>query len=167
MTGIQKVFLVAALAVGAVFGWRTIRSALASDEDKVRWVFQDMEHGFNNTRMAPVIGGFAKSYQDESSGVTRAELREILAYLFLRKHDPETKRFRLRVEIDEEALAVAIDEVSRKATVSGAARFFDTLGDEEQIFWDARFEAELVDAGEGWEVVQTGRVNVAEMEDLR
>ena len=161
----QKLLIVGVVALGSVFGWRTLRSALASDEQKIRWVFEDMQSGFNRTRMAPVIRGFEISYRDESSGLTRDELREVLAYLFLREHDPETKRFRLRMELDGDALAVQItDETS--ATVSGAARFFELEDGAEQVFWDARFVAELVDGEKGWQVVRTKEVNVAEIDDL-
>ena len=161
----QKAAVVLVVVVGSVFGWRAVRSALASDEQKIRWVFEDMERGFNGTRMAPVLGGFERGYRDESSGITRDELREVLAYLFLREHDPETKRFRLRMELDAEALRIEVGEPGR-ATVDGSASFFEREGDEEQLFWGASFRAELEDEGEGWVVVRTYEVNVADIRDL-
>ena len=162
----QKLVIVVAAAVGSVFGWRAIRSALASDEQQIVWVFEDMQRGFNDTRMAPVLGGFANAYRDESSGITRQELREVLTYLFLRVHDPETKRFRLRMELDADALQVAVDEGAGTAQVSGTARFFDHVDGVDQLFWDARFDAELASGSEGWQVVRTTQVNVADIADL-
>jgi len=164
--GVLKNMLLIGLALAsAVFGWRVLRSALASNEQKIRWVFEDVQQGFDATRLAPVIGGFEPGFRDESSGMTRNELRDVLIYLFLNEHDPETKRFSLRMELDPDALEIEMTGPAH-AAVRGAARFIEVRAGVERVFWDARFVAELDELEDGWQIVRTSQVNLTDLQDL-
>ncbi|MFT5049896.1 MAG: hypothetical protein ACI8QZ_001289 [Chlamydiales bacterium] len=161
----QRVGLVCVTATAVTVGGRALRVAMASDEQQVRWVFEKLQRGFDNTRLGPVIRGFDENYMDESSGMTREDLRSTLIYLFLNEKDPETRRFSLRMELDSDALQVEVAD-GTYARVHGSARFFELRGGVERVFWDARFLAELVDSATGWHIVHTSGVNVADLEDL-
>ncbi|MFT4541271.1 MAG: hypothetical protein ACI841_003330 [Planctomycetota bacterium] len=150
------IVLVAALVwtVGAV------RFALASPEERIRMRIDRMAIGFNTTKMAGVLGGFAHEYRDDDQEIDRDRVKEILLYLFFREIDPLTKRFRLRVEVPEPEFSVELDGADRsKAVVNMRAVFYERDGDSEELYWDARVTADMVEGEDGWQLLRTRKVN--------
>lgn len=157
------VALLAALVL--LVGIPRLRRALASDEQKIAWRIEDMAEGFNATRSARVLRGFAPDFRDEG-GFTREDVHQALVYLFFNEIDPKTKQFRMRVEIPEERLSVEVTEEGR-ARVSLAARFWIRAGDREELYWDAVISGEMRDGEDGWQFERTHGVNHAGRRERR
>ena len=68
----RTVFLV--LVVGW-FGGAALYRAMASDETKIRWVFEDEAAAFNGMALLVSMEGFASDYRDTTRGITRQQLR--------------------------------------------------------------------------------------------
>ena len=140
-----------ALAVAAFALWiagRAVLRALASDETKIRRVLETMTDGFDRTRMDPILGGLARDYVDETSGATRQELREGLAYLFFTAKDEATKAFpyRARVEVG------TVDVHAPAAACEALVRFVDLRGGKEAPAWEIAVHLELARGEDGWRI---------------
>jgi hypothetical protein len=156
----STVLKAAALLAIAVLAGRWIWRALASDETKIRWVCEDMLDGFNQMRTARVVRGLAPAFLDESSGVTREEVREVCIYVFMNELDPDDKGFALRAEFVPEEWTVKVAEgTPKRATATLGARFFDKRGEKERLFWQARVEGELARGDDGWQWTRMTSVN--------
>lgn len=150
--------LIALLAVLALLvGVPRLRRALASDEQKIAWRLESMAEGFNATRSARVLSGFAADFRDEG-GFTREDVHQALVYLFFNEIDPKTKQFRMRVELPEDRLSIELTGEDR-ANVSLAARFWIRDGDEEELYWDALISGEMRDGENGWQFERSHDVN--------
>jgi hypothetical protein len=153
-------FKAAALLALVVLAGRWVWRALAPDETKIRWVCEDMLDGFNEMRTARVARGLAPDFRDESSGLTREEVREVCRYAFLNELDPKDKSFAYRAEFVPEVWKVKVAEgTPKRATATLGARFFDKRGGKERLFWEARVEGEFALGDEGWQWTRTTSVN--------
>jgi hypothetical protein len=147
-----KRVLVLALALALLgFGVRALVRALASDETKIRRVVESMADGFDRTRMDPILDGLDKSYVDETSGATRQELREALAYLFFTAKDETTKAFPYRAKVEVGSVAVNRPTAECAAEV----RFVDLRGGKEAPTWEIAVRLELARGEDGWKIVKS------------
>lgn len=147
----KRAALLVLAALGLALGMRAIVRGLASDETKIRRVVERMAEGFDRARMAPVLDGLALDYQDETSGATRPDLREALAYLFFEAVDEPTKRFAYRVEI-----SIGRTKVERDAAECDLdARFLELRGGREVPAWDVAITATLARGPDGWKIRRT------------
>ena len=151
--------LLAALLLLVGIPW--LRRSLASDEQKIAWRIETMAEGFNGTRTAKVMRGFAPAFRDESAGFSREDVHQALVYLFFNEIDKSTKQFRMRVEIPEDRLSIELEDEDR-ARVSLAARFWVRDGDQEELYWDAVISGEMRDGERGWQFTSSYDVNHAE-----
>ncbi len=144
----RVVVLVLALA-GLGFGVRALVRALASDETKIRRVVEAMADGFDRTRMDPILEGLDRTYADETSGATRQDLREALAYLFLTAKDETTKAFPYRAKVEIGPVAVHRPTAECAAEV----RFVDLRGGKETAAWEIGVRLALARGDDGWKIV--------------
>jgi|ERR1043165_3248710 hypothetical protein len=152
----KRVLLAVAAAVVLFFVGRAVVRSLASDETKIRRVVENMADGFDRTRMDPVLAGLARDFEDESSGKTRQEVREALAYLFFNAKDETTKAFAYRVEID--VPRVLVDRTDAQAPTAQCelnARFVDVRGGKETPAWEIAVTASFVRGEDGWRIRRT------------
>jgi hypothetical protein len=131
--------------------------ALASQATRIRWRLEEMESGFNEASLGACLRGVDEAWRDAESGIGRAELADGLRALFLQEVDPETKRFRCRVELERESLDVQIDpQDERRAKVVLLARFELLERDAWTPTWRARISADLArDEERGWRAVRS------------
>jgi hypothetical protein len=142
------VLLVAAATLLA--SW--LRSALASDESRIRKLVRSSAAGFNSRDAGDAIAGLAEDFREETSGLDRAQVRLILIDLFLRGRDPGTKRFRYRLEVPEESVEVTVDPAGARASLGLSARLQEGEGESSRLVWEARIEAELEKRKGGWKL---------------
>ncbi len=149
--------LIALLALGGRF----LMLELGSEEDKILRRFEHMTQGFNLEDAGAVLAGFHDDYEDEDDrGYDRRRIRETLIYLFFRGGEE-----RLRMELPEQELIVELAPEGESAQAGGRAVFWRARPDgTEELYWDARFRAELVDGAEGWQILRTFEVNHHERE---
>jgi len=146
-----KRFLLTALAtVVLAFVGRMLVRAVASDETKIRWRLEAMAEGFNETSNNACTEGLADDFLDESYGADRALVRQALAYLFFHRKDPVTRGFLYRVELPPESMRIAVDEGGETARLEMIARFFERNGAAEEVAWETRIDAELVERDGEW-----------------
>lgn len=149
----------AALAV-LFFAGRWLVHALASDETRIRWVVEDMVDGFNAQRNDRVLAGLAKEFRDETSGATRDDVRQALAYAFFNEVDPKTNRFRLKARMADAPPVVQVQEGEPPTAKAAVAVDIALLReDREERWWDARVEGELLKRDGEWLWVRTTAVN--------
>lgn len=147
----KRALLVVAVALGLALAGRALVRGLASDETKIRRVVEGMAEGFDRTRMTPILDGLALDYEDETSGATRQDLREALAYLFFQAVDEHTKRFAYRVEISIGRTTVERDAAECELD----ARFFELRGGADSPAWDVAITARFVRGSDGWRIRRT------------
>jgi len=143
---VKRILLGLAAAAVLWIGGRALVRALASDETKVRRVIETMADGFDRTRMDPILAGLSRDFADESSGATRQDVREGLAYLFLTAKDEKTKAFPYRAQVSIGRLAVHRPTAECDADV----RFVDLRGGKEAPAWEIAAHLELVRGDDGW-----------------
>ncbi len=152
----KRILLAVVAVVLLFFVGRAVVRALASDETKIRRVVANMAEGFDRTRMDPVLAGLARDFEDESSGATRQEVREGLAYLFFNAKDEATKRFAYRVETEIQRIGVdRSDKGAPTAQCEMTARFLDVRGGKESPAWEISVAASLVRGEDGWRIRRT------------
>lgn len=152
----KRVLLLAAAAILCWFVGRALVYSMKSDEWKIRRVVVKMAEGFDETRMDPILGGLARDFRDETSGATRQEVREALAYLFFSAKDESTKKFAYRVEFGVHRIAVATDDKGMKVAEGEInARFLDVRGGKEVLAWEIAVTAQFVKGDDGWRIAST------------
>jgi hypothetical protein len=148
---VKRVFLLVAAAIVLWIGGRALIRALASDETKIRRLVETMADGFDRTRMDPILQGLSKEFVDETSGATRQELREALAYLFFTAKDETTKAFPYRAKVEVGSVAVHRPTAECAAEV----RFVDLRGGMETPAWEIGVRLDLERGDEGWKIVKS------------
>jgi hypothetical protein len=138
-----------------VLGGRRVLRALASDETKIRWLVEDMVDGFNDERTARAVRGLAPGFRDETSGADRDLVRQGVIRMLFQEHDPRTKRFLLRLEVPEEALAVEVAPGGDTAAARGELRLYERRGAAETLLWGASFEGDLARTDDGWRFLRS------------
>lgn len=151
------VFLAVAPLV-LIAGW-WLRRALASDETRIRWVVEEMLAGFNAAQLRPIMAGLAPDFVDVTSGVRRAELREVLIASFFQDVDPQTRAFAYQAELADGGLELELSEDGEGAQAQLHVLFSVRRGAQLQPFWDARITGELRELDDGWQWVRTSAVN--------
>jgi len=133
------------------FAGRALVRALASDETKIRRLVESMADGFDRTRMDPILQGLDRGFVDETSGATRQELREALAYLFFTAKDETTKAFPYRAKVEIGSVTVRRPSAECAAEV----RFVDLRGGKGTPAWQIGVRLELARGDDGWKIVKS------------
>jgi hypothetical protein len=125
---------IVAVAIAGYAGY----GMLASDETRIRGLLDDAASSFNHTRLGGCLEAFDHDYQDPTTTPTldRAMLTNVLRYLFLRRVDPKTKTFQLRVRIPTEDIAIQVGEGGEQAE----ARFTLDLEQQRQGAWQSEWQ---------------------------
>lgn len=147
--------LAAALVLFLVGRWVVL--ALVGDATRIRWRLESMVEGFNETRLAPVLEGVAPEFRHDHSRIDRGMLADLLRSAFFHEKDPQSGRFPLRAEIEQDTLEVTLDaERPGHATALLTGRFLVLERGEWSSAWRARIELEwLEDDERGWQVVRS------------
>ena len=140
-----------ALAPGALW----LRGLLASDATRIRGMLERMARGFNASSARRALGGLADDFREETSGMTKPEVHETLAYLFLAQRDPETKEFLFKVELGEPEIAISEAASPRTADLRVEAAFLRLARRSWESAWRVEIQAELEKRKEGWRVVRS------------
>ena len=145
---IRRVLLIAAALVMAYFAVRAIRTALASEETRIRWLFADEATAFNDCKALSVLEHFAPDWQDETTGITRQQLKGGLMYVFQNRRDPKTQQFLYRIEVGR--YDVEVEGEHAKAVLPLVLH--EGLGADERALWELRVTAELGKHDGSWRV---------------
>jgi hypothetical protein len=153
----RRVLLVLIGLAALVLAGQRLRVWLASDATRIRWRLEEMEEGFNETRLAPCMRGVAAEWRDTESRVDRALLADLLRSLFFHEKDPESGRFPYRVELERETLAIEPDpQADGRARVEVVVRFSALERGAWSETWRVRVRAELAeDPDLGWQVLRS------------
>ncbi|MFQ5653193.1 MAG: hypothetical protein ACE5GW_00505 [Planctomycetota bacterium] len=129
-----------------------IRSLLTPEEERIRWVILGMADDFNGARAGGCVAPLADEFREERYDLGRDELRTILLRIFMGERDRKIGRFRWRVEVEPEEIAVEWpdDRDRERASINVSARFFPVEGPS--------------DGAPVWEIVATGRMRMRDGE---
>jgi hypothetical protein len=147
----KRAVLILAVAAALFLAGRALVLGLASDETKIRRVVEHMADGFDRTRMDPVLDGLTRDFADETSGATRQEMREALAYLFFEAVDEHTKHFAYRVDVEIQRIAVE----GTNAECALDARFVDLRSGGVSPAWEIAVTASFTRGDDGWRIRRT------------
>jgi hypothetical protein len=153
----RRILLIAALLVLAFFGGRAVWRAMASDQTKIRWLFENEAAAFNGMAALSVLESFAPDWQDETTGTTRQMLRGIAMHVFQNRRDPQTQRFLYRIELGE--LDIEVDGDKAKATVPLVLH--QGLDADERRIWELRVMAALARKDGNWRVERSRHETVS------
>ena len=142
----------------AYIGSGVVRRWFASDETEIRWLVAGMEEAYNAGDPSDCVEPIATGWQHAGSELDRRMLFGALLQI-AQERERETRQLRSRVEIDEEAATIAV--AGERATLALDAQFLRRKGAEWQPSWQARITAELVDGGDGWEIVASAHEDLA------
>lgn len=153
---LKRLFLLLALAAVLLAGYRFARRALASDEQQIAWVLDEMCAGFAATRMNPVLSGLATDWSDETLGADRELVRAGLAQLFLEQRGSGASGFPYRVEW-RGTRGPTVDESGQEksAELELELEFFRREGEVERSLWRTSVDAQLRKRDGEWRFVRT------------
>ena len=154
----KKILLPLFALLSLYFGAGFLIRFFASDETKIRWRIADMEEAYNAGRPGACVAPLARDWHHEGSSIDREML---LGGLFqaARERDKQTGGLRSRVEVDEDAAQIAVN--GARATLAVEARFSRLRAGAWEDAWRVRFEAELVDGDDGWQIVKSRHEDLA------
>jgi hypothetical protein len=134
-----------------------VRWWLASDATRIRWRLEEMEEGFNASRLAPCLRGVADGWRDADARVDRDRLADVLRSLFFHEVDPDSGRFLYRVELERETLEIETDPAGDgQARVQVVALFSTLQGQAWSPTWRVRVRAEMAeDEDDGWQAIRS------------
>lgn len=135
---IRNILLFASL-LGAVLGARAVRTALASEETRIAWLFADEAAAFNEGAVTSVLANFAPDWRDETTGIAFEGLHRGLLGLFQNRRDGRTQRFLHRVAVGE----LAVDLHGERATAVVPLILYQGLDADERAVWELRVTADL------------------------
>ena len=148
----KRVVAVILVLVVGWFGGAALYRAMASDETKIRWVFEDEAAAFNGMALLVSMEGFASDYRDTTRGITRQQLRRATAGLFQYRRLPDGT-FRYRVELPEDDYVATID--GDKAKVDLPLWLFDLADSDTEPAWNVLVHAELEKREGVWYIVRS------------
>jgi hypothetical protein len=150
----RRTLLSAVLIVVAWFAGRAIYVAMASDETRIRWLFEHEAEAFHDANALAALSSFAPEYVDETLQVTRQMLRGGLLWLFQDRRDRESGRLLLRVQYPAD-FAVQVDGDRATATLPLVFYERSPTTDEESAIWELTVTAELERGEHGWQVARS------------
>lgn len=159
---IRRILLGTLAALFLVVAVGRIRRAIASDEQTLRWALEKLTEDFDSGNVGNVASLFHADFRDESSGAGFDDVRSALSGLYFQERDPETRSFRLRLELPEELLNLEVEEGTGRAELDATARIYSLVDGEKQPWWDARAHIILVLVNGRWRILETSRVNHSE-----
>ncbi len=157
----RRILVLSLFVVVAIWSIGRLRHALASPEERIRMRLEQMELGFDTTKVAGVLGGFAEDYRDEGSGIGRDEVQQILRHLVLRQFAGGSSSVELRVDLEDVVIELDPDDPER-ATSRMRAVFWQSEDEVEKLYWDARVTGDWRSGPDGWQLVRTRDVNHAD-----
>lgn len=157
----KRALVVLLVVVLGIFAVRKLVSLFVADETRIRQLVLDMGEGFNDSNPLAVVGGLDSTWYHDGRSIDRTELSRALVFTFWQDRTELKRRFRRRVEIDEETLVIELEEESPRAKVSCEARFFALRGEEWELDWHVRFEAELTNGASGWSIVSSRQTDLS------
>lgn len=146
------IILVVAVILLAIGAW-ILTNVLASDETQIRWRLTGMVDRFNGAHRRGFMEGVADDYRDETMRFDHAQLRDLLAFLFLRERDQASGAFLHRVVLPEE-IRIDIDD-SGVATAEFPAHFYRLENQGESPDWEIDVRVKLVENDAGWQVTSS------------
>jgi len=132
--------------------------AMASDETRVRWLFEDEAAAFNDRALLSIMSGFADDYRDGTRGIGHQQLRGWVVWSF-RSQRADDGGYRYRIELPDEDLKVVVTGDEAKADL--ALRLYDRIESEQQPSWGLLVHAELERRDRGWCIVRSTHETVA------
>jgi hypothetical protein len=148
------------LALAGLIGLAvTIRSALTSDETKIRWCVEEALEGFNQAALLSCLEPLHPDYRDRDTGVGREALRRLLAGAFRSGIDPASGEFLLEAGIDpQRPWSVLVDAEQGTARCEFGLRITSrqAQSDGSPRFWECDVTLDLEnDLREGWRILES------------
>ena len=141
-----------------LLGWflgTSMCAAMATEEQRIRWLFEAEARSFNGASLFTVLDGFAADYRDRTLGLQRSALRGALLQAFRSRRDPATGAFRYRVELPDESFVAEVDAGGGRGTVETELLLFDSLAADEGPLWHLRLLVEVEKRAMGWRIVES------------
>jgi hypothetical protein len=154
---IRRILLFSILLVAAYLGVCAIRTALASDETRIGWLFADEAAAFNDAAAMSVLSNFAPEWHDETMGISREALHRGLLWLFRNRRDGRTQRFLHRVAVGE----FAVDVQGERATAVVPLVLYQGVDAEERAVWELRVTADLGKRDGSWRIERSRHETVS------
>ena len=124
--------------------------ASVSDDTRIRWLVADMLEGFNDSRAGTVVSGLSENFTEDTTHVSRDEIKVFLVQLFFTERDPRTKEFRFKAEISNlETRVKGGDPPS--ATVRLTATLLEKSGAQWASAWVVEVEGDLRKEDGDWQ----------------
>jgi len=158
LAAMKRVVLVLLLVV---VGWSSavaVYYAMASDETKVRRLFEDEVAAFNGRALLGTMAGFAGDYRDETRGIGRQQLRGWVIWSFQNRRAADGG-YRYRIELPDDRLEIVVEEDEARADLS--LSLYDRVASEQQPSWGLLVHAELERRDGGWCIVRSTHETVA------
>jgi hypothetical protein len=148
------------LAGGAVY-WAYLK--LVPEETRIAWLLDGMEKSFNSSRAGATLDGLGEEFREETAGLSRSDVHQVLVYIFLNERDPKTKELRFRVKLGRPAVSLQPLEEGKppRAEVKVDATFLELRGKDLQPAWEVSLEASLEKSREGWKVLRSRHRSLA------
>ena len=139
-----------------------ISQAFLPEEARIRRLLRGMERDFNRERAGACTDGLADDFREETAGLGKEEIRQILLQAILSERDPETKSFRYRVRLADDGIRIRMDpEGGKKAEATVRARFDELRGEKRTLIWEVEIDGLLEKGDEGWNVKRSRHRTIA------
>jgi len=148
---------VALVAFLGIVGWQIYRASL-SDETRIRMLLDDCVDDFNARRVLSLMDGFTLDYEDSTSGTDRNRLQGALLYLFQRRIDKKTRRFRYQIVMPEDSVRIEVAEGEPRAR---ADLGLELVEDDRRVSWKLDVHAELIESDGVWRIRKSSYETVA------
>ena len=148
----RKAALAVAVALGLLGLGYCVHLAFASDETRIRRRLGAMIADFNDGELGAVAGGLAGDFRDLTTGLDREQLLGVLRYAIFHERDPRTRKFALRVELDEERLEIQVDGEAARLVLP--IRIHRLTGGEVTATRAGEVKAELRCGDDGWQLTR-------------
>jgi len=138
----------------AYLAGRALVYALVPDATQIRWRLQDAAEAFSDGNPFGAVAPLANEWRHEDAPIDRDRLRSGLFRLVLEARDPDTGAFVYDATLDEDALAIEVDD-DGTAFARGEITFRRVVPEPPEVVWRVRFEADLALRDATWRIVSS------------
>ena len=157
----KKTLLICAGLIFLFINARIIYEILTPPGEKVRARLAQVAEDFNEGRPGPCTSGLADQFVDETTKITKPEIRGLLARLALTEKDPQSGHFPYRVQLQLKELGYKVSSGTPPAgRVEFDATFEKQRGEEWDLFWKVSITAHLEEV-DGWQIVRSTHQTLA------
>ena len=129
----KKTLLICAGLIFLFINARIIYEILTPPGEKVRARLAQVAEDFNEGRPGPCTSGLADQFVDETTKITKPEIRGLLARLALTEKDPQSGHFPYRVQLQLKELGYKVSSGTPRRCVLNSMRPLKSSGERSGI----------------------------------